>query len=121
VALVAGHTGVLAFEQVAGFSVVKGLGVPLDQGKVFPVMLGVAACALLAGAGRNVIGGVQAFAGGEPGGYLAVTLQTFQSRLPTELVATCAVRGSVQRLVRSRQRAGRNLSRRRSGDQGQQT
>ena len=108
VALVARQAGVLAFEQISGVFVIEGLDVPLDQREVFSVVLGVAAGAFLAGAGRNVVGGVQALAGREPGRDLGVTVQTFQRRLPAELVATGAVGRSVQGLVRPRERAGRN-------------
>ena len=41
---------------------VEGLGVPLDKGEVFAVELGVATGALLAGAGRNVVGRVKPLA-----------------------------------------------------------
>ncbi len=49
----------LSLEQIAGFFVIESLGVPLDQGKVFPIVLGVAASAFLAGAGRDVVRSVQ--------------------------------------------------------------
>ena len=48
----------LAFQQVSRFFVIESLDVPLDQREVFPVVLRVASGAFLAGAGKNVVGGV---------------------------------------------------------------
>ncbi len=102
VAFIAGQAGVLAFQQVSRFFVIEGFDVPLDQREILAVVLGVAAGAFLAGTGGNVIGGVQTPVGGKPGRDLGVTVQTLQRRLPAELVATGAVGGAVQRLVRPR-------------------
>ena len=103
----------LTFEQISGLLVVEVLGIPLDQGEVFTIVLRVAASALLAGARRNVVGGVQPLAGGKPGADFGVTFQTFPGRLSTELVATGAICRSVQRLMGLRERSGRDLSPRR--------
>jgi hypothetical protein len=111
VALIARQASVLAFEQVSRVFVIEGVDVPLNQREVFPVVLGVAAGAFLAGAGRDIIGGVQAFASRKAGRDFGVTVQTLQRRLPAELVATGAVGGSVQRLVRPREWSGRDLRR----------
>lgn len=110
VALVAGQARVLALEQVAGVFMIEGLGIPLDQREGFAVVLRVAAGALLAGTGWNVVGGVQSLASRNPGRDLGVTVQALQCRLAAELVATGAVGGSIQRLVRAREGSGRNLS-----------
>ena len=99
VTLVTRQSGVLAFKYISGFVVVERLGVPLNQRKVFAVVLGVALCALLAGASGNVISGVQAALGGKTAGNLGVAFQTFEGSLPAELVATGTVCGSAQRLV----------------------
>jgi len=89
---VARQAGVLAFERIASFVMVEGLDVPLDEGEVFSVVLGVAARAFLAGAGRDVIGGVQPAMGSKPGRNFRVTVETLQRRLPAKLVAAGAVR-----------------------------
>lgn len=54
---------------------------------------------------------MQALVRREPVRNLRVTIQTFQRSLATKFVATGAVRRSVERLVRARQRSGRNLRR----------
>jgi hypothetical protein len=102
VAFVAGKAGVLAFEHVARFLMIEGLDIPLDQREVLAIVLRVAARALLAGVGRNVVGGVQAFVGGKPCRNLGMTVQTFQSRLPAKLVAAGTSCGTVEGLVRPR-------------------
>ena len=109
VALVAGKSGVFSLKQVSGFLVVEGLDVPLDQGEVFAVVLGVAAGALLARSGREIVGCVQPLMGRKPRCDLGVTLQTLKSSLPSKLVTARAVCGSVERLVGPGKRSGRNL------------
>ena len=103
----------LAFQHISRFFVIEGLDVPLDQRKVFPVVLRVASSAFLAGTGWDVIGSVQPLPRGEPCGNLGVTIQTFQRRLPAKLVATGAISRPVERLVRLGEWSGRNLCRRR--------
>ena len=66
--------------------------VPLDQRKIFSVVLGVAAGALLARAGGNVVGGVQASTRRKARRDFGVAVQTFQRSLSAKLVATGAVR-----------------------------
>jgi len=95
-ALVAGQSDVLALEQISGFLVVESLDVPLDDGEIFAVMFGMTARAFLTGAWGKVVGGVQASVRREPGCNLGVALQAFQGRLPAELVATGAIRRSVE-------------------------
>ena len=48
VALVAVYSSVLALKQISGFFVIEGLDIPLDEGKVLAVVIGVAASASLA-------------------------------------------------------------------------
>ena len=55
VTAVAGQRLVLAFERVTGLLVVECFDVPLDEGKIHAVVLGMAACAILAGCGIEVI------------------------------------------------------------------
>jgi hypothetical protein len=111
VTLITAQALVLALQQVSRIFVVEGLDVPLDQREVFSVVLRVAAGAFLTGTGRDVIGGMQPLARREPGSDFGVTVQTLQRRLPAKLVATGAVGGSVQRLVRPRQGSGRFVPR----------
>lgn len=108
-ALVASQSRVLAFQRVAGFLVIESFDVPLDQRKVFAIMLGVAAGALLARPWRDVIGRMQASVSCEPGRYFRVALHALQLSLSTELVAFGAVRRSIEGLMRARERSGRNL------------
>lgn len=54
---------VLAFEDVSRFLVIEGRHIPLDQWKIFSVVLGMAPRTLPARSSRNVVGGVQAFVG----------------------------------------------------------
>lgn len=101
VAFVAGQSGVFAFEQIAGLLVVESCNVPLHQGKVFTVVLGVATGALLAGPLRNVVGGMQPSSGREAVGDLGVALQALQRCLASKLVTGGTVRGPVEGLMRA--------------------
>ena len=76
VALVASQTRVLAFERVSGLLVIEAIRVPLDEGKILPVVLGVAAHAFLAGPRGDVIGGVQALVRRQARSNLRVAIQT---------------------------------------------
>lgn len=62
VALVAGESRVFPLKHVAGIFVIEGFGVPLDERKVFAVVLRVTSGALLARSWRNVVAGVKALA-----------------------------------------------------------
>lgn len=100
----------LALEGVAGLLVIEGREVPLDQRKIFPVMLRVAAGALLTGPGLNVVRSMQAFVCGDPRGNFCMARQTAERRLATrELMARRAIRGAGQELMGPSQRAGGNL------------
>ena len=109
VAASAGHSGMLAFENVTGELVIEGLGVPLDERKILTVVFGVAAGALIAGALRNVVGSVKSLARGETGRNFSVAVETLQRGRGTELVTSGAVGGAAKRLMRPRKRTGRNL------------
>ena len=98
-----------ALQYVSGLLVVERFDIPLDQGEIFAVVFRVAACALLARAAGNVINRVQSLAGIESRGNFGMAIQTLQRRLPTELVAGGAVRRSIERFVRPRQRSRRDL------------
>jgi hypothetical protein len=58
VTLRTGQPCVLAFESVSGFPVVEGFDVPLNQGEVFAIVLGVASRAFQAGTRSDIEGSV---------------------------------------------------------------
>lgn len=120
VAAIAGQPEVLAFQNVSCLLVIEGFDVPLDEGEIFAVVVGVTTGALLAGPGRDVIGSVQAPVSVQPGGDLGVAFQALERRLAAEFVATAAVGVSVQKLVRAGQRSGGNLRARAEAKQQQQ-
>lgn len=113
-ALLAGESRVFAFQLESGECMVEIFRVPLDQRKVLTVMVRVASRTSLAGSGLNVVGGVQAFVCGNARGNLGMTLEALEYALASESVAGCAIRRTVQGLVRSRQWPRRNLRVRRS-------
>ena len=81
----------LAFEQVAGLLVVKRLLVPLDDGKIFSVVIGVALHASLAGSGFKIVGCVKPAVRVQSRCDFRVTLQALECRLARrKLVASNA-------------------------------
>ena len=102
VALSAFDPGVLAFQDIPGFFVVEGLGVPLDEGKVFAIVVGVAASTFLARAGGDVIGCVKSPMRFEPARNFRMAFQALEGCLAAELVAGYTVGRSVQGLVGTR-------------------
>ena len=102
VALVAFQSGMLAFEHISSFLMVKRLGIPLDQREILPIMFRVAAGTFLARAWGKVVCGVQALVGFQAAGDLSVALQALKSGLATKFVTTGAIGGPIQRLMRSR-------------------
>jgi len=115
VALIAGQAGMFAFQQVSGFFVIELVRIPLDQRKIFAVVIRVAAHAFLAGARGDVIGPVQPAFGGDSRTNIGVTADALELRLAApDFMAIGAVHGPVEKLVLPRERAGRNLRRRRS-------
>src|SRR5581483_1163511 len=110
VAAIANQPTMFAFERIPSLAMVKRIAVPLDDRKVFPVMLGVAADALLTRARRDVIAGVQSRSRSQPGGDLVVAIKALEVRFPgSQTVACGAICRTVQRLVRAGKRSGRYL------------
>lgn len=119
VALVAGQSRVLAFQHVTGFAVIEFVGIPLDQRKIRPVVVRVAARALLARSCRDMVGGVQPAFGRDARADVAMATDALELRLTApDLVAFRAMNGAIQELVRLGQGTRRNLSR---GAPGQPT
>lgn len=112
VAAAALQAGVFALQRVTRLLVIEGSWIPFDQGKVFAVMVGVAANALLARSRLEVIGRVQAFLGRQAGGNLAVAIEAAErSFAGSDLMAASAIGGAVQGSVRAGERSGRDLRR----------
>ena len=101
----------LAFEDVPRLRVVKGLGIPLDDGEVLAIVLRVATHTLFARAWVEVISSVQSLSIDKAGSDLCMTIETLEVRLAcTQLMTSGAVGGAVQRLMRTGKRARRYLS-----------
>lgn len=113
-ALLTGESRVLAFQLESGEGMVEGFRVPLDQGKILTVVIRVARGAALARSRLNVVRRVQPFVRCDARCNLRVALEALEYALAPESVASCAVRRTVQGLVRARQRPGRNLRVRRT-------
>jgi hypothetical protein len=119
-ALGAGQSGMLAFKSVAGLFVVKGLDVPFNEGEIFSIVIGMAARAFLARFRLEVEGRMQAAMGADSRAYFRMTICTTESwAAEGKLVARSAIAGATERLVRTSQRPGRNLSVSGSGKQAQ--
>ena len=93
VAAVARESGMLALQVVAGLTVVETgrRRRPFDDFEIFAVVLGVAARALLAGVGFEVVGGMQAAPGAYTGGDLGMAFQALQRARRTQSVASRAI------------------------------
>jgi len=100
---------VLAFKHIAGFAVVKRLGIPFDQGKILAIVVGVTAGAFLAGTGGNAVGRVKSPVGDEAAGDLRVAFQAFESGLAAKFMAGGTVCSSVQGLMCPRKGARGDL------------
>ena len=112
VTLVAGQPRVLALQHVAGLAVIELVRtrVPLDQRKICAVVIRVTLHAFLAGARGNVIRAVQTLFCCHPRPDVGVATDALEYRLTAaDLMTIRAVRQAIQKLVRSRQRAGRDL------------
>jgi len=109
VATVALQPGVFAYQRVSCLFVIERFGVPLDKGKIFAVMIGVATRALFAGSGLNVVRSVQASACHYSAGNLRMAVHAAKGGCSAQLVAGGAVGCSVEKLVRTGQRPRRNL------------
>jgi hypothetical protein len=110
VALIAGKAGVLAFQQISGLFVIELIGVPFNKRETHAVVIGVTTDALLAGTRRYVIGAVQATLGGHARADVGVAADASELRLTSsDLVAVRAVSRAVEKLMRARERSGRDL------------
>ena len=106
------------FQSVAGLLVIEDLRIPLNKWEVLAVMIGVAAYALLAGPGGDVIRPVQTALGGDARTNVGMTPDASKFRLaPTDLVAVGAVHGAVEKLMLPGQRPRRNLGVRLRGEE----
>ena len=101
-ALVTFQSGVLAFQHIAGLFMIESPGIPLDEREIAAVVFGVAASALLAGAGRDVVARMQPLVSLQAAGDFRVAVQALEGCLAAELVTVHAVGWSVQRMMRPR-------------------
>jgi hypothetical protein len=109
---------VFALKYVSGFLVTEGFRIPFDQREVTAVVFGVAAGALGIRAGRNVIGTVQTPLRIDARPNLGMAFDALEcSFSPASFVAICAVGGAVERNVRLREWARRDLRERGPHDQ----
>lgn len=106
VALLTFHAGVLAFEDVPRLFVIESLDVPFDQRKVESIVIGVALDAFLTRPGPDSVREVQPLVGRQTRGNFAVTVQTPENDVSTQLVTGSAARGAFEVLVRASQWAG---------------
>ena len=109
VTLVAGQAGVFAFQEVPGLTMIKYFQVPLDQRKIFAVVFGVAARAFLARSGGELVRAMQSFARCDSAGYVGMAILALQGCHAAQFVAGRTVGDSAKGLMRTGQRAGRNL------------
>ena len=106
-AFLAFDSGVLSFQDVARLFMIKGLRVPLDDGEIDTVVVGVTLGAFLAGAGADPVGEVQALVGREAPCDLRVTFQALESGFPAgQFVAGGAVRSAFKISMRTSQWTG---------------
>ncbi len=102
--------GMLALKNISRLLVIKSLDVPFDQGKIFAVVIRVAADALLAGARLDVVSRMQPFVCIHTRGDFGMAFHTAERRLSRrEFVASRAICGSAKRLMWTRQRSWRDL------------
>ncbi len=109
-ALPAFEAGVLSFQRIPRLFMIEALRVPLDDGEVEPVVVGVAPGALLAGSRAKAIGEMQASMSGESGSNLGVAFQAFEGSFSArQLVAGGTVRSALEVCVCASQRPRGNL------------
>src|SRR5690349_6119672 len=100
---VACKAGVLPLQCVSRLLVIERLFIPLDQGKIFAIVFGVTADALLTRTRQKMIGSMQALALGQSLGDFSVAIQALEGRLSSsQFVTTAAIAGAIKRLVSSR-------------------
>src|SRR5581483_9093022 len=118
VAIAAGYARVSSIQRIPSLRMIETCGRrrPVDNREVLPVVIGVALHTRRTRAARLRIGGMQAFVLLQLGCDLAMALETLKRPRPYRCrMAARAVAGPAQRLVRARQRSGRNLRRCRAG------
>lgn len=109
VAAAALQPGMFTCQGVSRLLVIERFGVPLDKGKIFAVMIRVATRALLAGPRLDIIGSVQASVGRYSAGNLRMAVHAPERGCSAQFVTGGAVGGSIEKLMRTGQRARRNL------------
>lgn len=100
------------FERIPGLGVIETSDgwCPTNEREIFSVVLGVALHATLAAVGLTEIGSVQTAIGSQPRVYFFMTLETLECGFTRrDGVASGALRRSVQALMSTRERPGRNL------------
>ena len=124
VAFPAFEPGVLSFQQVARLLMVELLRVPLDDGEIRAVVVGVALGAFLAGTGPDAIRGMRAPVSGEAGSDLGMAVEAPEGGLAsTQFVTSGAVRSPIEFLMGAGQGPGRDLGQgggRQNGDRQSQ-
>ena len=92
----------LAFEGISCPAVVEAFDIKLQQNKVLSVMFGVAGYAFQARTGLDIVGGVQAFSGGDARADFTMAGGATKGWLSGgEFMAGGAIGCSIQRLVRA--------------------
>lgn len=110
VAFPAFEPGVLSVQQVAGLLMVEILRVPLDDGEIQAVVIGVALGAFLAGTGADAIRRMQAVVSRETRSNLGMAVETPEGGLASTQFVTCgAVRSPVEFLMGAGQGPRRDL------------
>ena len=104
-----GQARMLAFENIAGKFVIECFRIPLNERKVFPVMLGVATGTLLARSLGDVVGGVQTLVRGDARPDFSVAFDALQGGAGAEFMTSGTVGCARKRLVCPRKRTRRNL------------
>ena len=96
VTLLALNGCMLPFQGIAGLDMVKLLSrwVPADEPKIFAVVFGMAAGALLAGAGGNVVGRVKTLVSRNAAADFGVAIHALEGCLSAKLMTTGALRHS---------------------------
>jgi len=101
-ALVTGDALMFPLQNVARQLMIEGLGIPLDERKVFPVVLRVALAASIVAALGDVVGSMQSLARAQPPGDFRMASQTLQRGCGAKFVAVQAVQCSTQRIMGAR-------------------
>ena len=98
---------VFSFQHVARLFMIEGLGVPLEDGEIYAIVVGVALGALLAGAGGETVGKMQTLVSGEATCDLGVAFQAFERSFSArQLVALDTTGSAFQIFMRAGQWPG---------------